>query len=85
MSLKISKARGTIHASPVYLMLVLVGRSETEVTRTVSGNTMEYDLVGLRPATEYTLKIQAVKGPQRSRILSTKFVTGNVAGFRLIC
>ncbi|XP_058015693.1 tenascin isoform X5 [Ahaetulla prasina] len=53
-----------------------IAEGETEVTQRVSGNTMEYDLVGLRPATEYTLTIQAIKGPQRSRILSTKFITG---------
>uniref|UniRef100_A0A8D2Q8C9 Tenascin C n=1 Tax=Varanus komodoensis TaxID=61221 RepID=A0A8D2Q8C9_VARKO len=47
-----------------------------EVTHSVSGNTVEYDLIGLRPASEYTLRIYAVKGPQKSSIISTKFVTG---------
>ncbi|XP_015683404.1 tenascin [Protobothrops mucrosquamatus] len=57
-------------------LISYLGEGETEVTRRVSGNTMEYDLIGLRPATEYTLKIQASKGPQKSRILSAKFITG---------
>uniref|UniRef100_A0A8C6YJT8 Tenascin C n=1 Tax=Naja naja TaxID=35670 RepID=A0A8C6YJT8_NAJNA len=48
----------------------------TEVTQRVSGNTMEYDLIALRPATEYTLKIQAIKGPQKSKVLSVRFITG---------
>ncbi|XP_070812025.1 tenascin [Pituophis catenifer annectens] len=57
-------------------LISYIAEGETEVTQRVSGNTMEYDLVGLRPATEYTLTIQAIKGPQRSRVLSTKFITG---------
>lgn len=51
---------------------------EPEVTRRVSGNTVEYNLFGLRPATEYTLRIHAVKGPQKSATLSTKFTTGTL-------
>ncbi|XP_042335085.1 tenascin isoform X3 [Sceloporus undulatus] len=46
-----------------------------ETTQSVSGNTVEYDLIGLRPASEYTLRIYAIKGPQKSRIISTKFTT----------
>ncbi|ETE58575.1 Tenascin, partial [Ophiophagus hannah] len=57
-------------------LISYLAEGETEVTQRVSGNTMEYDLVGLRPATEYTLKIQAIKGPQKSKILSAKFITG---------
>ncbi|XP_026568228.1 tenascin [Pseudonaja textilis] len=57
-------------------LISYLAEGETEVTQRVSGNTMEYDLVGLRPATEYTLKIQAIKGPQKSRILSARFITG---------
>uniref|UniRef100_A0A8C5RD78 Tenascin C n=1 Tax=Laticauda laticaudata TaxID=8630 RepID=A0A8C5RD78_LATLA len=57
-------------------LISYVAEGETEVTQRVSGNTMEYDLIGLRPATEYTLKIQAIKGPQKSRILSARFITG---------
>ncbi|XP_063000830.1 tenascin isoform X1 [Elgaria multicarinata webbii] len=49
---------------------------EPEVTQRVLGNTVEYDLFGLRPASEYTLRIYAVKGPQKSTIISTKFTTG---------
>uniref|UniRef100_A0A8D0LBZ6 Tenascin n=1 Tax=Sphenodon punctatus TaxID=8508 RepID=A0A8D0LBZ6_SPHPU len=49
---------------------------EPEVTQRVSGNTVEYDLTGLHPATEYTLRIHAVKEPQRSATVSTKFTTG---------
>ncbi|NXS99356.1 TENA protein, partial [Jacana jacana] len=48
---------------------------EPEVTQMVSGNTVEYDLKGLRPATEYTLSIQALKDAQRSETLSTQFTT----------
>ncbi|XP_067327984.1 tenascin isoform X3 [Anolis sagrei] len=46
-----------------------------EVTQRVSGNTVEYDLLDLRPASEYTLKIYAIKDSQKSRIISTKFTT----------
>ncbi|NWV81139.1 TENA protein, partial [Dasyornis broadbenti] len=49
---------------------------EPEVTQMVSGNTVEYDLKGLQPATEYTLSIHAVKDTQRSETLSTHFTTG---------
>uniref|UniRef100_A0A8C3PIN7 Tenascin n=1 Tax=Calidris pygmaea TaxID=425635 RepID=A0A8C3PIN7_9CHAR len=49
---------------------------EPEVTQMVSGNTVEYDLKGLRPATEYTLSIHALKDTQRSESLSTQFTTG---------
>nr|XP_009666466.1 PREDICTED: tenascin isoform X1 [Struthio camelus australis] len=53
-----------------------VSEDEPEVTQMVSGNTVEYDLNGLRPATEYTLKVHALKDTQRSETLSTKFTTG---------
>uniref|UniRef100_A0A8B9D0F6 Tenascin n=1 Tax=Anser brachyrhynchus TaxID=132585 RepID=A0A8B9D0F6_9AVES len=49
---------------------------EPEVTQMVSGNTVEYDLNGLRPATEYTLRVHAVKDTQKSETLSTQFTTG---------
>ncbi|NWS88327.1 TENA protein, partial [Toxostoma redivivum] len=49
---------------------------EPEVTQMVSGNTVEYDLKGLQPATEYTLSIHAQKDAQRSQTLSTHFTTG---------
>ncbi|KFQ63171.1 Tenascin-R, partial [Pelecanus crispus] len=49
---------------------------EPEVTQTVSGNTVEYDLKSLRPATEYTLSVHAVKDTQKSETLSTQFTTG---------
>lgn len=52
---------------------------EPEVTQMVSGNTVEYDLNGLRPATEYTLSIHAVKDTQKSETLSTQFTTGAVS------
>lgn len=50
--------------------------SEPEVTQMVSGNTVEYDLKGLQPATEYTLSVHALKDTQRSETLSTHFTTG---------
>ncbi|NXY40552.1 TENA protein, partial [Ceuthmochares aereus] len=53
-----------------------VSEDEPEVTQTVSGNTVEYDLKGLRPATEYTLSIHALKDTQKSETLSTQFTTG---------
>nr|XP_023963250.1 tenascin isoform X6 [Chrysemys picta bellii] len=53
-----------------------IAEDEPEVTQTVSGNTVEYDLNGLRPATEYVLRIYAVKGPQKSETVFTKFTTG---------
>ncbi|XP_055994677.1 tenascin [Sorex fumeus] len=46
-----------------------------EITRTVSGNTVEFELTDLEPATEYTLRIFAEKGPQKSASLTTKFTT----------
>ncbi|XP_075376000.1 tenascin isoform X3 [Mycteria americana] len=49
---------------------------EPEVTQMVSGNTVEYDLKGLRPATEYTLRVHALKDMQKSETLSTQFTTG---------
>ncbi|XP_068409726.1 tenascin isoform X3 [Eschrichtius robustus] len=51
------------------------GEREPEITRTVSGNTVEYALTNLKPATEYTLRIFAEKGPQKSSIITTKFMT----------
>ncbi|XP_028570335.2 tenascin isoform X1 [Podarcis muralis] len=52
-----------------------VTEGEREITQSVSGNTVEYDLSGLRPASEYTLRIYARKGPQKSTVISTKFTT----------
>ncbi|KFQ87172.1 Tenascin-R, partial [Phoenicopterus ruber ruber] len=49
---------------------------ESEVTQMVSGNTVEYDLKSLRPATEYTLNVHALKDTQKSETLSTRFTTG---------
>ncbi|XP_062938397.1 tenascin isoform X2 [Cynocephalus volans] len=51
------------------------GEKVPEITRTVSGNTMEYALADLEPATEYTLRIFAEKGPQKSATITTKFTT----------
>lgn len=50
--------------------------SVPEITRTVSGNTVEYVLTNLEPATEYTLRVFAEKGPQKSSTISTRFTTG---------
>lgn len=52
---------------------------EPEVTQMVSGNTVEYDLKGLQPATEYTLSVHALKDTQKSETLSTQFTTGAVS------
>ncbi|NXQ70898.1 TENA protein, partial [Quiscalus mexicanus] len=49
---------------------------EPEVTQLVSGNTVEFDLQGLQPATEYRLSVHAQKDTQRSESLSTLFTTG---------
>ncbi|XP_016066378.1 PREDICTED: tenascin [Miniopterus natalensis] len=51
------------------------GERVPEITRTVSGNTVEYVLTNLEPATEYTLRVFAEKGPQKSSTISTKFTT----------
>ncbi|XP_038190048.1 tenascin isoform X3 [Arvicola amphibius] len=51
------------------------GERVPEVTRTVSGNTVEYELQDLEPATEYTLRIFAEKGHQKSSAVTTKFTT----------
>ncbi|NXK89044.1 TENA protein, partial [Formicarius rufipectus] len=53
-----------------------VSEEEPPVTQMVSGNTVEYDLKGLQPATEYTLSVHALKDTQRSETLSTHFTTG---------
>lgn len=55
---------------------VCISCSVPEITRTVSGNTVEYALTDLEPATEYTLRIFAEKGPQKSSTLTAKFTTG---------
>nr|KAF6487992.1 tenascin C [Rousettus aegyptiacus] len=51
------------------------GKRVPEITRTVSGNTAEYVLTNLEPATEYVLRLFAEKGPQKSSTISTKFTT----------
>nr|XP_034493186.1 tenascin isoform X5 [Marmota flaviventris] len=51
------------------------GERVPEITRTVSGNTVEYALTDLEPATEYTLRVFAEKGPQKSSALTAKFTT----------
>ncbi|XP_053764206.1 tenascin isoform X7 [Panthera pardus] len=51
------------------------GERVPEITRTVSGNTVEYALTDLEPATEYVLRIFAEKGPQKSSVITTKFTT----------
>ncbi|XP_019586743.2 tenascin isoform X2 [Rhinolophus sinicus] len=51
------------------------GERVPEITRRVSGNTVEYVLTDLKPATEYVLRIFAEKGPQKSSTISTKFTT----------
>ncbi|XP_073429239.1 tenascin isoform X3 [Dendrobates tinctorius] len=45
------------------------------VEYSVSGNNVENDIIGLQPSTEYILKIYAVRGPLRSREISTIFTT----------
>lgn len=64
---------------PERLPLFCLTFLEPEVTQMVSGNTVEYDLNGLRPATEYTLRVHAVKDAQKSETLSTQFTTGAVS------
>ncbi|KAG8518804.1 Tenascin, partial [Galemys pyrenaicus] len=51
------------------------GERVPEITHKVSGNTVEHALANLEPATEYTLRIFAEKGPQKSSTLTTKFTT----------
>ncbi|XP_019331191.1 tenascin isoform X5 [Alligator mississippiensis] len=53
-----------------------ISEKEPEVKQMVSGNTVEYDLNGLRPATEYVLRLHAVEDGQQSATISTKFTTG---------
>ncbi|XP_006031182.1 tenascin isoform X3 [Alligator sinensis] len=53
-----------------------ISETEPEVKQMVSGNTVEYDLNGLRPATEYVLRLHAVEDGQQSATISTKFTTG---------
>uniref|UniRef100_A0A8C8YZ64 Tenascin n=1 Tax=Prolemur simus TaxID=1328070 RepID=A0A8C8YZ64_PROSS len=56
-------------------LISYTGERVPEITRTVSGNTVEYALTDLEPATEYTLRILAEKGPQKSAAITTKFTT----------
>ncbi|XP_032758839.1 tenascin isoform X3 [Rattus rattus] len=51
------------------------GERVPEITRTVSGNTVEFELHDLEPATEYTLSVFAEKGHQKSSTTATKFTT----------
>ncbi|XP_040819052.1 tenascin isoform X5 [Ochotona curzoniae] len=51
------------------------GERGPEIIHTVSGNTVEYALTGLKPATEYTLRVFAEKGPRKSSPITTKFTT----------
>ncbi|XP_030063007.1 tenascin isoform X2 [Microcaecilia unicolor] len=57
-------------------VLTYGAKNVPEKTETVSGNIVESEIVGLQPVTEYTLRIYAVKGLQRSAIVSTTFTTG---------
>uniref|UniRef100_A0A8C5PE68 Tenascin C n=1 Tax=Leptobrachium leishanense TaxID=445787 RepID=A0A8C5PE68_9ANUR len=50
-------------------------KNDPIVTQSLSGNIVENDIIGLRPATEYTLKIYAVREQHRSPEISTKFTT----------
>ncbi|KAM4020324.1 tenascin isoform 4-T4 [Anomaloglossus baeobatrachus] len=50
-------------------------RNAPAVEVTVSGNNVENDIIGLQPSTEYILKMYAVRGPLRSREISTIFTT----------
>uniref|UniRef100_A0A8D2BNF3 Tenascin n=1 Tax=Sus scrofa TaxID=9823 RepID=A0A8D2BNF3_PIG len=58
-----------------HYVISYTGDRVPEITRTVSGNTVEYALTNLEPATEYTLRIFAEKGPQKSSTITTKFTT----------
>ncbi|XP_069097620.1 tenascin isoform X3 [Pleurodeles waltl] len=49
--------------------------NDPETTKTISGNNVESDITGLQPSTQYTLTIYAIRGPQKSATLSTKFTT----------
>lgn len=51
------------------------GERVPEITHTVSGNTVEFELHDLEPATEYTLSVFAEKGHQKSSTIATKFTT----------
>uniref|UniRef100_A0A8C8SM68 Tenascin C n=1 Tax=Pelusios castaneus TaxID=367368 RepID=A0A8C8SM68_9SAUR len=57
-------------------VLSYIAEDELETTHMVSGNTVEYDLNDLHPATEYMLRIYAVKDPQKSETIFTTFTTG---------
>lgn len=69
-------ADGSDWESSLPLCVVCVSCLVPEITRTVSGNTVEYVLTELEPATEYLLRVFAEKGPQKSSTISTKFTTG---------
>ncbi|KAM4697030.1 tenascin [Rhinophrynus dorsalis] len=45
------------------------------VTQTVSGNTVENDIIGLQPATVYTVKMYAIRGQLQSDEIFTTFLT----------
>ncbi|KAM9326293.1 tenascin [Gastrophryne carolinensis] len=56
-------------------VILYSAKNAPAVEVTVSGNTVENDIIGLQPATEYILKIYAVRGALRSKELTTTFTT----------
>ncbi|XP_066569232.1 tenascin isoform X3 [Amia ocellicauda] len=49
--------------------------SVAPVVERVSGNTVEFDMSSLRPATLYTVRVYAVRGNQQSAATTTEFTT----------
>lgn len=44
----------------------------------VSGNTVEFDMTSLTPATHYTVKVYAVRDSAKSAATTTEFTTGKL-------
>lgn len=48
----------------------------------VSGNTVEFDMTSLTPATHYTVKVYAVRDSAKSAATTTEFITGKPLALR---
>lgn len=54
------------------------------VTEQVSGNTAEFEVNNLEPATQYTVSVHAVKDDQKSAPATVSFTTGKTSAVPLL-
>jgi len=61
------------------LLLLLVFFSEVPaISEQVSGNTVEFEMTSLAPATEYTVNVHAIRNREKSAPATTDFTTGEM-------